>query len=171
MDFIPFKNDEYEEEYFLEAKMPIKFLNTMMGYKSKYIFGLINIVGGEKETPLHIDPRDVCSWHCINTIDWEFSDSHDGDRLSLTLKPGDLLYIPAGNYHKCYPLSKRLSISICFNNKEDNLIFISSYSVIKIILSHKQPVSMYEQLGFSKIKQPLGNSGHCGCDIWMTKSL
>jgi putative acetyltransferase len=32
-------------------------------------------------------------------------------------------------------------------------------------------VSMYEQLGFVKINQPLGNSGHCGCDIWMTKSL
>lgn len=40
--------------------------------------------------------------------------------IEYTLKPGDLLYIPAGNYHKCYPLSKRLSISICFNNKEDN---------------------------------------------------
>lgn len=32
-------------------------------------------------------------------------------------------------------------------------------------------VSMYEQLGFVKINQPLGNSGHGGCDIWMTKSL
>ena len=46
------------------------------------------------------------------------------DRLQLlidyTLKPGDLLYIPTGNYHKCCPLSKRLSISICFINKEKN---------------------------------------------------
>jgi hypothetical protein len=49
---------------------------------------------------------------------------YSDDRLQMlidyTLKPGDLLYIPAGNYHKCYPLSKRLSISICFNDKEEN---------------------------------------------------
>ena len=32
-------------------------------------------------------------------------------------------------------------------------------------------VSIYEKLGFIRIQQPLGNSGHCGCDIWMTKQL
>lgn len=32
-------------------------------------------------------------------------------------------------------------------------------------------VSIYEKLGFKRIQQPLGNSGHCGCDIWMTKQL
>ena len=32
-------------------------------------------------------------------------------------------------------------------------------------------VSIYENLGFIRIQQPLGNSGHCGCDIWMTKEL
>lgn len=32
-------------------------------------------------------------------------------------------------------------------------------------------VSMYEKLGFVKLSQPLGNSGHSGCDIWMTKQL
>jgi putative acetyltransferase len=32
-------------------------------------------------------------------------------------------------------------------------------------------VSIYENVGFERIKQPLGNSGHCGCDIWMTKNL
>lgn len=40
--------------------------------------------------------------------------------IDYTLKPGDLLYIPSENYHKCNPLSKRLSISICFINKEEN---------------------------------------------------
>jgi ribosomal protein L16 Arg81 hydroxylase len=29
-----------------------------------------------------------------------------------TLKPGDILYIPSGKYHKCIPLGKRLSLSI-----------------------------------------------------------
>lgn len=32
-------------------------------------------------------------------------------------------------------------------------------------------VSIYEHVGFSRISQPLGNSGHDGCDIWMTKKL
>lgn len=32
-------------------------------------------------------------------------------------------------------------------------------------------VSIYEKVGFTRIDKPLGNSGHCGCDIWMTKQL
>lgn len=32
-------------------------------------------------------------------------------------------------------------------------------------------VGMYEKMGFQKINQPLGNSGHFGCDIWMVKEL
>lgn len=32
-------------------------------------------------------------------------------------------------------------------------------------------VSIYENVGFKRIDHPLGNSGHCGCDIWMTKQL
>jgi ribosomal protein L16 Arg81 hydroxylase len=28
------------------------------------------------------------------------------------LKPGDVLYIPSGKYHKCVPLGKRLSLSV-----------------------------------------------------------
>lgn len=32
-------------------------------------------------------------------------------------------------------------------------------------------VSIYEKVGFRSLNQPLGNSGHCGCDIWMIKAL
>ena len=32
-------------------------------------------------------------------------------------------------------------------------------------------VPMYEKMGFSYLKAPLGNSGHDGCGIWMTKLL
>lgn len=32
-------------------------------------------------------------------------------------------------------------------------------------------VSIYENVGFKRINQPLGKSGHCGCDIWMVKDL
>lgn len=32
-------------------------------------------------------------------------------------------------------------------------------------------VKVYEQFGFQYLNGPMGNSGHCGCDIWMSKSL
>lgn len=32
-------------------------------------------------------------------------------------------------------------------------------------------VSLYEQVDFKRINHALGNSGHDGCDIWMTKQL
>jgi putative acetyltransferase len=32
-------------------------------------------------------------------------------------------------------------------------------------------VSIYEKVGFKSLDHPLGNSGHCGCDIWMIKAL
>ncbi|MBZ4188325.1 GNAT family N-acetyltransferase [Niabella beijingensis] len=32
-------------------------------------------------------------------------------------------------------------------------------------------VGMYEKLGFRKLDAPMGNSGHCGCNIWMLKDL
>jgi putative acetyltransferase len=32
-------------------------------------------------------------------------------------------------------------------------------------------ISIYEKIGFKSLDGPLGNSGHCGCDIWMLKEL
>jgi putative acetyltransferase len=32
-------------------------------------------------------------------------------------------------------------------------------------------VKLYEKLGFKILKQPMGNSGHTSCDIWMNKTL
>ncbi|MEI8110939.1 MAG: GNAT family N-acetyltransferase [Chitinophagia bacterium] len=32
-------------------------------------------------------------------------------------------------------------------------------------------IGLYEKLGFEYLKGPMGNSGHCGCDIWMLKKL
>jgi putative acetyltransferase len=32
-------------------------------------------------------------------------------------------------------------------------------------------ISLYERAGFKNIPGPLGNSGHFGCNIWMTKDL
>jgi putative acetyltransferase len=32
-------------------------------------------------------------------------------------------------------------------------------------------LGMYEKNGFEYIRQPMGNSGHTGCDVWMIKEL
>lgn len=32
-------------------------------------------------------------------------------------------------------------------------------------------VSLYEQYGFALLQKAMGNSGHCGCSIWMHKQL
>ena len=32
-------------------------------------------------------------------------------------------------------------------------------------------VSMYEKLGYNRLTKSMGNSGHCGCNIWMLKNL
>jgi putative acetyltransferase len=35
----------------------------------------------------------------------------------------------------------------------------------------KQALSVYEKFGFEFLKDPMGNSGHTGCSLWMLKSL
>jgi putative acetyltransferase len=35
----------------------------------------------------------------------------------------------------------------------------------------KKAVSVYEKFGFYYLNEPMGNSGHPGCDIWMLKEL
>lgn len=35
----------------------------------------------------------------------------------------------------------------------------------------KQAVSLYEKFGFSHLKEPMGNTGHFGCDVWMLKQI
>ncbi len=35
----------------------------------------------------------------------------------------------------------------------------------------KNAVHLYEKVGFERLKNPLGNSGHTGCDIWMLRDI
>jgi putative acetyltransferase len=35
----------------------------------------------------------------------------------------------------------------------------------------KLALNVYEKFGFSYLSNPLGNSGHFGCDLWMIKEL
>jgi putative acetyltransferase len=35
----------------------------------------------------------------------------------------------------------------------------------------RKAISLYERAGFKNLSQPMGNSGHFGCNIWMIKDL
>ncbi len=35
----------------------------------------------------------------------------------------------------------------------------------------KNAVHLYEEMGFERLKNPLGNSGHTSCDIWMLRDI
>lgn len=58
---------------------------------------------------------------------------------------------------------------------EQSISFAKEYGYKKLYLESlpqfSKAVSMYEKQGFKKINQPLGNSGHTTCDIWMLKEL
>jgi len=42
---------------------------------------------------------------------------------------------------------------------------------IESLPAFAKAVSIYEKQGFKHLSQPLGNSGHSGCNIWMLKQL
>ncbi|QEC67094.1 GNAT family N-acetyltransferase [Panacibacter ginsenosidivorans] len=56
----------------------------------------------------------------------------------------------------------------CFNAAKE-LGYTSMY--LETMPELSTAVGMYEQMGFTYLKGPLGNSGHFGCDIWMIKEL
>ncbi len=35
----------------------------------------------------------------------------------------------------------------------------------------KKAISVYEKFGFEYIYEPIGETGHHGCDVWMTKNI
>ncbi|MFK7948088.1 MAG: GNAT family N-acetyltransferase [Saprospiraceae bacterium] len=42
---------------------------------------------------------------------------------------------------------------------------------IESLPHYAKAVNIYEKLGFTRLQNPLGNSGHSGCNIWMLKQL
>lgn len=56
----------------------------------------------------------------------------------------------------------------CFNAASDfgfSSIYLETLPELHIA------VSLYEKMGFTYLRGPLGNSGHFGCDLWMLKQL
>jgi putative acetyltransferase len=59
-------------------------------------------------------------------------------------------------------------MQICFD-KAKAMGFTHAY--LETMPELKMAVGLYEKNGFNYLTAPLGNSGHCGCDIWMLKEL
>ncbi len=56
----------------------------------------------------------------------------------------------------------------CFN-KAKELGFTNMY--LETMPELHNAIGLYEKAGFSYLSGPLGQSGHFGCDLWMTKNL
>lgn len=59
-------------------------------------------------------------------------------------------------------------IQQCMDKAKEN-----GYSTIYIetMPELKKAIQVYEQFGFEYLKHAVGNTGHCGCNVWMIKSL
>lgn len=51
--------------------------------------------------------------------------------------------------------------------KEQKFLHCYLETMPKMLAAQK----LYEKTGFSYIKQPMGSTGHCSCQVWMLKSL
>ncbi|MBL7918194.1 MAG: GNAT family N-acetyltransferase, partial [Bacteroidia bacterium] len=62
----------------------------------------------------------------------------------------------------------KLLMEKCIETAKD---FNYTQMYIESLPEFNKAISIYEKSGFKKIKKPLGNSGHSGCNIWMLKDL
>ena len=85
--------------------------------------------------------------------------------------------LPAGTCElvKMYilPLARGTGIGATLMNKcmskAKELGFVSMY--IETLPELKKAISVYEKFGFNYLDNPLGDTGHFGCSVWMLKSL
>jgi len=62
----------------------------------------------------------------------------------------------------------RMMISKCLDAAKE-MGFTNVY--LESMPELSKAIIVYEKFGFEYLKQALGNSGHCGCDIWMSKKI
>lgn len=102
-----------------------KKLNDVCNLVEEYINGFadIHVYAGLSSNscsfPIHKDKPNNLIMQIEGNCDWEvFTDlpvkENDVPTISITLSPGDLLYIPKQVYHRCRPRTKRISLSIPF---------------------------------------------------------
>ncbi len=59
-------------------------------------------------------------------------------------------------FQKCLDAAKAFGYELCYLESASQL---------------KAAIHIYEEFGFEHLEQPLGNTGHYSCGVWMTKQL
>jgi putative acetyltransferase len=76
---------------------------------------------------------------------------------------------------KMYVLKKVRGIGLGRDLIQKSLDYAKEVGYKKVYLETmpelQQALATYQKFGFKYINQPLGNSGHFGCDLWMLKEL
>lgn len=145
---------------------------------AKVIRGALEEFGANKPGTVYFDP----------TTDalFELFDSHQGAYYFVALKDNELVggagifpteNLPKGTCElvKLYlhkdargtGLGKQLLNKAMDWAKENGYTQVYLESMPEL----SKAVTIYENVGFKRINHALGNSGHCGCDIWMIKDL
>lgn len=83
--------------------------------------------GGSKSFPPHADSTENFLLHNYGKTKWtmykEFAPEKPKTIIAeYELEPGDLLYIPIGQYHKAESMTPRISTSVHFHNKKNQSI-------------------------------------------------
>jgi hypothetical protein len=87
-------------------------LESIYGIRTLGASGLINFVTGEKPIMLHQDNTPSFYWHGLGSVEWRrypTQTSTDYDSVSVT--PGDSIYVPPGMWHTVHSTSPRFAIS------------------------------------------------------------
>jgi quercetin dioxygenase-like cupin family protein len=78
---------------------------------------LINFVGQQNTIPIHTDSRDSFLWQAIGSVEWRIFETNEENSpyQSLTVSPGDVLFVPSGIIHTVFCPNPRAAISIFYD--------------------------------------------------------
>lgn len=81
---------------------------------------LINFVGQQKTIPVHTDTRDSFLWQAIGSVEWRICETvqEDSPYQTLTVNPGDVLFVPSGIIHTVFCENPRAAISIFYDKQQ-----------------------------------------------------
>lgn len=81
---------------------------------------LINFVGQQKTIPVHTDTRDSFLWQAIGSVEWRIceTEQQDSPYQTLTVNPGDVLFVPSGISHTVFCENPRAAISIFYDKQQ-----------------------------------------------------
>ena len=103
-----------------------EFYNIVKEFEHYFDQGTVNIYcspgANSKSFPAHADQTENFLFHSEGKVYWKIYEGFAPDKKGrvideFVLEPGDILYIPAFQYHEVETLEPRILISIHFNNK------------------------------------------------------